>query len=88
MASIIAQNRIRTIGYFLKDFIYLFIFRERKREGESEGEKHQFVRKTLIASCPPPTGDPAHKPGMCPDRELNQRLYGSQAITESTEPHQ
>ena len=87
MASIIAQNRIRTIGYFFKDFIYLFIFRERKREGESEGEKHQFVRKTLIASCPPPARDPAHKPGMCPDRELNQRLYGSRAITESTEPH-
>ena len=28
---------------FLKDFIYLFIFRERGKEGEREGEKHQSV---------------------------------------------
>ena len=25
---------------------------------------------------------------MCPDRELNQRLFGSQAGAQSTEPHQ
>ena len=36
----------------------------------------------------PPTGDMAHNPGMCPDWESNQRLFGSQASTESTEPHQ
>ena len=43
--------------------LYLFIFRERGREGEREGEKHQCV----IASGMPPTGDLAHNPGMCPD---------------------
>ena len=48
---------------FLKDFIYLLL--ERGREGEREGEKHQCV----VASCAPPTGDLAHDPGMCPDRE-------------------
>ena len=40
--------------YFLK---ILFIFRGRGREGE----KHQCV----VASCAPPTGDPAHNPGLC-----------------------
>ena len=42
---------------------YLFIFRERGREGERQGEKHQCV----VASPTPPTGDLAHNPGMCPD---------------------
>ena len=51
---------------FLKRF-YLFIFRERGREGEREGEKHQCV----VASHVPPTGDLAHNPGVCPDWELN-----------------
>ena len=36
--------------FVFKDFIYLFS--ERGREGEREGEKHQSV-----ASCTPPTGD-------------------------------
>ena len=46
--------------FFLR--FYLFIFRERRREGEREGEKHQRV----VASCTPPTGDLACNPGMCP----------------------
>ena len=36
----------------------------------------------------PPTGDLACNPGMCPDWESNQQLYGSQASAQSTEPHQ
>ena len=40
----------------------LFIFRERGREGEREGEKHQS-----IASCTPRTEDLACNPGVCPD---------------------
>ena len=36
----------------------------------------------------PPTGDPAHSPGMCPDWELNWQTFGLQAGTQSTEPHQ
>ena len=30
----------------------------------------------------------ACNPGMCPDRELNQQPFGSQAGAQSTEPHQ
>ena len=41
---------------------YLFIFRERGREGERKGEKNQCV----VASHAPHTGDLAHNPGMCP----------------------
>ena len=41
---------------FLK--IFLFILRERGREGEKEGEKHQCV----VASHAPPTGDLAWQP--------------------------
>ena len=53
--------------------LYLFIFRERGKEGEREGEKHQCV----VASRAPTTGDMADNPGMCPDWELNQRPFGS-----------
>ena len=53
------------ISYFFKDFIYLFIFRQREREGEREGEKHQCV----VASHTPPSRDLAHNPHMCPDWE-------------------
>ena len=49
--------------FFFKYLIYLFIFRERGREGEREGEKHQCV----VASHVAPTGDLACNPGMCPD---------------------
>ena len=48
------------------------------------GEKHQCV----VASGAPPAGHLAHNPGMCPDWELNWRSFGSQAGTQSTEPHQ
>ena len=36
----------------------------------------------------PPIGDLACSPGMCPDWEPNQQPFGSQAGTQSTEPHQ
>ena len=38
-------------------------------------------------SCTPYWG-PARNPGICPDWESNWRPFGSQARTQSTEPHQ
>ena len=69
-------------AFFKKDFIYLFL--EMGREGESEGEKHQCV----VASQAPSTGDQAHNPGLCPDWESKWHPFGSQAVAQSTEPHQ
>ena len=66
--------------FFLKDFI----FRQSRREGEREGEKHQCV----VACRMPSTGDLAFNPGMCPDWESNKQTFGSQAGTQSTEPKQ
>ena len=71
------------ISFSFKRF-YLFIFRERGRGAEREGEKHQCV----VASPMTPTGGLTHNPGMCPDWELNWRPFGLQAGTQSTEPHQ
>ena len=65
------------IFYFLK---ILFILREKGREGE----KHQRV----VASPTPPTGDLAQNPGRRLDQESNQWPFGSQAGTQSTDPHQ
>ena len=70
--------------YILFLRFHLFIFRERGRKGEKEGEKYQCV----VASHMPPAGDLAHNPDMCPDRESNWQPFGSQASTHSTEPHQ
>ena len=72
------------LGSFFKKRFYLFIFRQRGRVGEREGKKHQHV----VASHAPPTGDLACNPGICPDWELNQQPFGSQAGAQSTEPHQ
>ena len=58
-----ATEKQKILLLFLKYFIYLFS--ERGREGESEGEEHQCV----VASHAPPTGDLALNPGMCPDWE-------------------
>ena len=55
-------------------FYLLLIFRERGREGERGGEKHQCV----VASRVPCTEDLACNPGMCPDWESNQWPFGSQ----------
>ena len=63
---------------------YLFIFRERGKEGERNGEKHQCV----VASHTSSTGDLACNPGMCPDWGLNQQPFTSQSGAQSTEPHQ
>ena len=62
--------------------LFYFIFREGK--GGKEGEKHQCV----VASLVPPTRGLVCNPGMCPDWESNRRPIGSQAGTQSTEPHQ
>ena len=77
---------LHTHIFFKGDFLKKdwFIFKERGREVEREGEKHQCV----VASCMSPSGDLAHNPGMCPDWESNQWHFGSQAGNQSTEPHQ
>ena len=65
------KGKYHMISLFKKKIV--FIFRQRGREGEREGEKHQCV------DC---------NPGMFPDQELNWRPFGSQASTQSTDPHQ
>ena len=52
----------------LKKKKILFIYFERERKGEREGEKHQCV----VVSPVPPTGDLARNLGMCPGWASNQ----------------
>ena len=61
-----------------QDLIYLFW-----GKGEREGEIHQCV----VASHMSPTGDVACNPSLCPGWESNWQPFGSQASTQSTEPH-
>ena len=68
-----------------KYFIYLFLERGEGREKEMEGNIDVWWS---VASHMPPAGYLACNPGMCPDWELSQPPFGSQAGTQSTEPHQ
>ena len=52
----------KSILYIFRRF-YLFIFRERGREGEREGEKHWCVRDTLISCL---SHSPNWGPGLQP----------------------
>ena len=67
-----------------KYFIYLFLEKAKGKEKEERRKNYQCV----VASHAPPTGDLARHLGMCPDWESNQGPLGSQASTQSTEPHQ
>ena len=62
-----AKNEIIPKGspYIFKR-LFLFICREKGREGEREGEKHQLVAFHMSL-----TGDLAPNPGMCLDQEWN-----------------
>ena len=55
------------------------MFRREGREKETS---------MCVASHMPRTGDLAHNPGVCSDWESNQWPFGSQASTQSAEPHQ
>ena len=52
---------------------------------EKERERNMNVWLPLTH---PATGELTRNPSMCPDWELNLRLFDSQADTQSTEPHQ
>ena len=69
------------VNFFKKDFTYLFLER-------GEGRKRGRETSICVASRVPRTRDLAHNPGICPDWESNQWLFGSQADTQSTKPHQ
>ena len=72
---------------YFKNFFYLFIFKERGREGEREGEKHQRV---VTSSIPPTAGlaatqtysltgnqtsDPlVHRPALNPPSHTSQGM--------------
>ena len=74
------------LNLFLQSFfkrLYLFFLFLDREEGRERG-KHQCV----VASHVPHTGELACNPGMCPDWELIQQPFGSQASAQSTEPHQ
>ena len=64
---------------------YLFIFRERGREGERE--KHRRAKHEWAESRTPTSGVSACNPGMCRDWESNQQHFSAQASTQSTEPY-
>ena len=61
---------------FFKDFIYFL----REKGGRKRGRE-----TSACGFAHPPTGDLACNPGMCPDWELNQQPFGSQAGAQSIE---
>lgn len=62
---------------------YLFIFGQKDREGEREGEK-----QWLVASGTPTNGELADNPGMWQDHELKQQPFSLQDGAQYTDLHQ
>ena len=67
-----------------KYFLRFYLFMERGEGRDKERERYI----SSVASHRSPSGDKAHNPSKCPDWELNQWPFISQAGTQSTEPHQ
>ena len=78
--------------HIFKKYIFkiLYLFSERGGGRGKERERSINVREKhqLVASHTPLPGDLARNPGMCLERELNGRPFGSWAGTHSTEPHE
>ena len=80
---------VHSVVFILKSVIFffqkiLFIFRERGREGEIWGEKHQG----MVASHVFPYSGPGLQPRHVPWLGIEPMTLGSQAGAQSTEPHQ
>ena len=76
---------IHTFNCHLRVILFLkILFIERRRDGEREGEKHHM----WLPLMHPLLGIWPTTQACAPDRELNQRPFGLQASTQSTEPHQ
>ena len=69
------------VVFFLR--FYLFIFRQRGREGERDRNINVWLSLLL-----PPLGTWPATQACALDWKLNRRPFGSQAGTQSTEPHQ
>ena len=65
-------------------FLRFYLFLDRGEGREKERERNISVCLPLTGPTP---GNLAHNPGMCPDRESNQRPFGSQDGAQSTKPH-
>ena len=74
---------IHTYIYIIFKIFYLFIFRERGRAGEREGEKHQCV----VAFCMPQLGTwPTTQACALTGNRTGDPLV--RRLAQSTEPHQ
>ena len=81
----VISKRFGGFKKFIYLFIYLFIFRERGRSGEREGEKCQCAISCLSHT---PSWGPGPQPRHVPWLGIEPATVGSQAGTQSTEPHQ
>ena len=76
LAHVLSEINLLCLHSILSDFNFLLKdFRERRREGEREREKHLHARDTSIIAShrppPAPDGDLARNPGMWSDWESN-----------------
>ena len=80
-------SHITRKGFFFLRF-YLLIFRERggRKRGRETSMCERYIDRLSLAR--PQLGTWLATQGMCPDWESNQQPFGSQAGTQSTEPHQ
>ena len=79
-----SKHSLAPLTDFLKKyFINIFLDIGERREKERERNINMW-----LPLMHPLLGNLAHNPGMCPDWESNLPPFGSQATSQSTEPHQ
>ena len=96
LVSCILFNKCCYFSYYMAGYLLdrpriyilkiLIIFRKKEREGEREGQKHWCARETSIGCLlhNPDHGLGLH-PCVCPDQELNWRLFTLQDNAQSAE---
>ena len=70
---IFVEMSIQVLWLFFLRF-YLFSERGEGKEKKKERNINVWEKHWLVASCPPPNGDPARNAGTGPDRESNNDL--------------
>ena len=73
---------------FLRFCLFIYLFLERQRGGEREGETVLWERNISGLSLLTHPSQGSRSPGMCPDWKSNRRPFALQSNTKPAEPDQ
>ena len=88
--SYVYRSEVLGFIYFLffKYFIHIFLDRGEGKEKQRKRNTDVWEKHRSVASHMLPNQGPNCNPGLCPDRESNQRHFALRDDSQPTEPHQ